>query len=281
MNGRRFRVPLYHLLFRLALFNLLSTDSGLGEDDAILGPKPSELPGFSLIGFPENTYATGLAMSRKTLPLTEDLLKYLRSISPSEPSILTRLREETASDPEAEQQIAPEQGQFMGLLVRLMGATAVLELGTFTGYSSLCMAIALPPHGRLITCDVDQKWTTVARRYWREAHVDDKVELRLGPALNTLDKLLAEGEGKKFDLVFIDADKDNYIGYFEYSLQLLRPGGLVIVDNILWSGKVIEPDMQDQDTVAIRAFNQHIKNDSRITLSVVPIADGLTLAVKN
>jgi caffeoyl-CoA O-methyltransferase len=220
-------------------------------------------------------------MSGKTISLTDDLYRYLLSISLREPSILRQLREETAAQPEATMQIAPEQGQFMGLLVKLMGARLVLELGTFTGYSSLSMAMALPPYGRIITCDINKKSTAIAQRYWKQARLDDRIELRIGNALDTLDKLLAEGNERRFDLAFIDADKENYVGYFEYSLKLLRPGGLILVDNVLWSGKVIEPDLQDKDTVAIRAFNDHIKNDSRVTLSVIPLADGLTLAVKN
>lgn len=221
-------------------------------------------------------------MSRKTLTLTDELYQYLLSVSLREPSLLHRLREETgAIGPDATMQIAPEQGQFMGLLVKLMSARLVLEIGTFTGYSSLCMAMALPPHGRVITCDINKEWTAIARRYWTEARVENRVELRLGAALDTLDTLLAEGHERKFDLVFIDADKENYIGYYEYSMKLLRPGGLVLVDNVLWSGKVIEPDMQDVNTAAIRGFNEYVKNDSRITLSIIPIADGLTLGVKN
>jgi predicted O-methyltransferase YrrM len=200
---------------------------------------------------------------------------------PPEPAVLVRLREETGADPDAECQIAPEQGQFMGLLVKLMGARSILELGTFTGYSSLCMAMALPPYGRIVTCDISKEWTAVARRYWKEARVENRVELHLRPALDLLDQLLAEGQERKFDLVFIDADKENYVGYYEYALRLLRPGGLVIVDNSFWSGKVVEPDMQDKDTVAIRAFNAYLRNDPRITLSILPLADGLTLAVKN
>ncbi len=220
-------------------------------------------------------------MSRKTIALTDELLRYLLSISHDEPPLFTRLREETADYPDAEMQIAPEQGRFLSLLVKLSGARHILELGTFTGYSTLWMAIALPPHGRIVTCDADRKWTEIARRYWKDARVENRVELHVGSALDTLDRLLAEGHERRFDLVFIDADKENYIGYYEYALRLLKPGGLVAVDNVLWSGKVIEADMQDADTMAIRAFNEHVKNDSRITLSVVPIGDGLTLAVKN
>lgn len=220
-------------------------------------------------------------MSRKTIELTDDLYRYLVSILPPEPSVLVRLREETAADPDADYQIAPEQGQFMGLLVKLMAARSILELGTFTGYSSLCMAMALPPHGRIVTCDISKEWTAIARRYWKEARVENRVELHLRPALDLLDQLLAEGQERKFDLVFIDADKENYVGYYEYALRLLRPGGLVLVDNFFWSGKVIEGDMQDSQTKAIRAFNAYLKNDSRVTVSIIPLADGLTLAVKN
>lgn len=220
-------------------------------------------------------------MSRTTLNLTNELYQYLLSMSLDEDSILKRLREETASHVQADMQIAPEQGQFMALLVKLMGARRVLEIGTFTGYSTLCMAMALPAHGRITTCDINKEWTDVARRYWEEAGVDDRVELRLGRALDTLDMLLAEGQERKYDIAFIDADKENYVGYYEYSLKLLRPHGLVLVDNVLWSGKVIERDMQDKDTTAIRSFNEYLKNDARISLSMIPLADGLTLAVKN
>ena len=220
-------------------------------------------------------------MSRTTIILTAALHDYLRSISPDEPSVLSRLREETAAYPEADMQIAPEQGLFMRLLVNLTGARNILELGTFTGYSTLCMAMALPPHGIIVTCDIDTKWTEIAQRYWKEARVGNRVELHVGSALDTLDTMLAEGQERRFDLVFIDADKENYIGYYEYAIKLLRPGGLVIADNVLWYGKVIDPDITDKDTVAIRAFNQYLKNDTRITLSVIPIGDGFTLAVKN
>jgi caffeoyl-CoA O-methyltransferase len=177
-------------------------------------------------------------------------------------------------------QIAPEQGQFMALLIQLLGATKTLELGVFTGYSSLCVALALPPNGKIVACDVSKEFTNVARRYWQKAGVADKIDLRLAPALETLDWLLADGQAETFDFAFIDADKQNYTGYYERSLQLVRPGGLIAVDNVLWSGRVADPSVQDNSTIAIRTFNEKLLQDQRITLSLVPIADGLTLALK-
>ena len=182
--------------------------------------------------------------------------------------------------PMGQMQIAPEQGQFMALLVELIGAKRTLEVGVFTGYSSLCVALALPPGGRIVACDSSEEWTAVARRYWREAGVDGKIDLRLGPAVETLDSLLAAGEAGRFDFAFIDADKTEYADYYERILELLRPGGLVAVDNVLWSGSVADPAKSDDDTVAIRAFNEKLLGDERVSLSLVPIADGLTLARK-
>jgi predicted O-methyltransferase YrrM len=166
------------------------------------------------------------------------------------------------------------------MLVRLMNAQRILEIGTFTGYSALCMALALPPSGRLVTCDINPEWTAVAQRYWTEAAVADRVTLRLGPAMATLEALLEEGEGGRFDVAFIDADKENYSGYFEHALALVRSGGLIIVDNVLRGGSVIDPAKRDPDTLAIRAFNTKIGDDERVHLSLVPIGDGLTLAMK-
>ena len=219
-------------------------------------------------------------MSTKTITLTESLHHYLLSVSLREPPILARLREETAQHPLANLQIAPEQGQFMALLVRLMEAKKCLELGVFTGYSALSVALALPPDGKLIACDVNEEWTSMARRYWQEAGVAHKIALRIAPALETLDKLLANGEAGSFDFVFIDADKENYANYYERSLELVRHGGLIVIDNVLWSGRVADPNEQDMDTVAIRRFNTKLHLDERIVLSMLPLADGLMLAYK-
>jgi len=219
-------------------------------------------------------------MSNKTFTLSDELHRYLLSVLPPEPELLQRLREETAVHPKHSMQIAPEQGQFMQLLVRLIGARNAIEIGVFTGYSALTVALALPPDGSVIACDLNEEYTTVARRYWREAGVDGKIDLRLAPALETLDGLLSDARQGKFDFVFIDADKENYWNYFERSLALLRRGGLIAVDNVLWSGKVADPNTDDKDAQSIRLFNERLKNDSRVFLSLVPIADGLTLAMK-
>jgi len=219
-------------------------------------------------------------MTKKTLGLDNQLYDYLLSTSLREPDILRRLREETANHPAAMMQIAPEQGQFMALLVQLLGATKTLELGVFTGYSSLCVALALPPNGKIVACDVSEEFTSVARRYWQEAGVADKIDLRLAPGLETLDGLLEAGQAETFDFAFIDADKGNYQGYYERSLQLIRPGGLIAIDNVLWGGRVADHQVQDNSTQAIRAFNEKLHHDERVSLSVVPIADGLTLALK-
>lgn len=219
-------------------------------------------------------------MLKGTLGLEERIHDYLLSVSLREPEILRQLREETARFPNGAMQIAPEQGQFMALLVQLIGARKTLEVGVFTGYSSLCVALALPADGKIIACDVSEDYTAVARRYWEAAGVADKIELRLAPALNTLDELLAAGEAETFDFAFIDADKSNYEGYYERSLQLIRPGGLIAIDNVLWSGRVADSQAQENSTKALRALNEKLHHDERVTLSMVPIADGLTLALK-
>ena len=219
-------------------------------------------------------------MSTETLKLDDALLSYLRGVSLREPPLFARLREETARLPMARMQIAPEQGQFMALLVKLTRTRRAIEVGTFTGYSALCVASALPEDGRLICCDTSREWTDIARRYFEQAGLCEKIELHLRPAAETLSRLLADGQSGSFDFAFIDADKENYGSYYEACLKLLRPGGLIGVDNTLWSGKVADKDNTEDDTVAIRAFNEKLRTDERVDLSLVPIADGLTLARK-
>ncbi|MFO1154180.1 MAG: class I SAM-dependent methyltransferase [Rhodospirillales bacterium] len=219
-------------------------------------------------------------MTRKTLPLTDALHAYLLDVSLRESPLLAHLRSETAALPEGGMQIAAEQGQFLALLVRLGGVKRIIEIGTFTGYSSLVMALALPEAGRIVACDVNEEWTAIAKRYWQEAGVADKVTLRLGPALATLDGLLDAGEAGSWDMAFIDADKENYIEYYERALTLLRSGGLVVADNTLWGGRVIDDTNRSASTRGIRAFNQFLATDPRIDLSLVPIGDGVTLALK-
>jgi predicted O-methyltransferase YrrM len=219
-------------------------------------------------------------VSNRTITLTDPLYDYLLGASLREPPLLRRLREETAPMRQRSMQIAPEQGQFMALLVRLIDAKFCVEIGTFTGYSSLAVALALPPDGYVVACDVNEEWTSIARRYWLEARVESRIDLRLAPALDTLDAMLAAGDGGHVDFVFIDADKANYLAYYERSLRLLRPGGLIVVDNTLWSGKVADPTVTDADTVALRAFNAALHADARVDLSLLPLGDGLTLARK-
>ena len=219
-------------------------------------------------------------MSFQHIHVDDALLAYIRSVAAPEPEYLTRLREETARDPLARMQITVEQGLFMGMLVRLMGVRRALEVGVFTGYSSLSVARAMPDDGELIACDVSEHWTSIARRYWKEAGVDHKIKLHLRPAVETLDALLASGQAGSFDFAFIDADKVNYGAYYERALQLLRPGGLIAVDNVLWHSRVIDLNVNDEDTVAIRAFNAALRNDARVDQMLLPIGDGVTLARK-
>jgi predicted O-methyltransferase YrrM len=219
-------------------------------------------------------------MHKNSLGLSDALYGYMLENSLREPEILGKLRAETATRHQARMQISPEQGQFMALLVQLMGAKRALEIGVFTGYSSTCVALALPADGEMIACDVSAEYTEIARRYWQAAGVAHKIELRLGPALQTLDHLLAQGQAETFDFAFIDADKGNYPHYYDRALQLLRPGGLMAIDNVLWSGRVADPAAQDKITRTIRVFNQKVAEDDRVTLSLLPIADGLTLALK-
>jgi predicted O-methyltransferase YrrM len=216
-------------------------------------------------------------MSR-VLSMTPSLQEYLIAVSVREPEVLRKLREETARLPAAGMQIGPEHGQFMQLLVRLLGARRCLEIGTFTGYSSLAVALALPGDGSMVCCDVSETYTAMARRYWEMAGVAGKIDLRLAPAGETLDRLLADGAGGTFDFAFIDADKVNYDTYYEASLKLVHKGGLIAIDNVLWSGAVADPSSNDPDTAALKALNRKLHDDERVDLSMLPLGDGLTLA---
>jgi predicted O-methyltransferase YrrM len=217
-------------------------------------------------------------MSRRSLALDERLQQYVLSHGVRESPLLARLREETSRLEQARMQISPEQGQLMALLVELIGARRAIEVGTFTGYSALCVAGALPEDGRLIACDLSEEWTGIARRYWAEAGLAERIELRLGPAGESLERLLRDGGGDAFDFAFVDADKTGYLGYYEQLLRLVRPGGLIAFDNTLWSGRVADPAADDPDTRALREINERLLGDERVSLSLIPIGDGLSLA---
>lgn len=219
-------------------------------------------------------------MSNRSINLDDQLYNYLLSVSLQEPAILQELRERTAQLPLARMQISPEQGQFMHWLVSTIGARRTLEIGVFTGYSALVTALALPKDGRITACDISYEFTAVAREFWQRAGVAERIDLQLRPALETLQQLLDNGEGNSFDFAFIDADKENYQGYFEATLQLLRRGGVIAVDNVLWSGRVADANVNDSSTVALRAFNEQLHNDQRVAISLLPIGDGLTLVRK-
>lgn len=219
-------------------------------------------------------------MTRRTIAISDDLYDYLLSVSLREPQAMRRLRDETSGLPSANMQMAPEQTQLLGLLVELTGARRCLEIGTFTGYSTLAVAVALPADGTVVACDVSDEWTQIARRYWQEAGVLEKIDLRLAPATDTLRALLENGEAGTFDFALIDADKQNYGRYYELCLELLRTGGLVAIDNVLWHGQVIDRSISDDETAAIREFNSALHADDRVSLSLVPIGDGMTLARK-
>ena len=212
-------------------------------------------------------------MTARTLNLDDALYQYLLDVSLRETPLLKRLRDETQAMPMARWQVAPEQGQFLALLVKLIGAKRLLEVGTFTGYSALCMAAALPQGGSLICCDIPGDYNAIARRYWQEAGLAERIDLRLAPALETLAML---DQPEAFDLIFIDADKSNYPNYLEHALRLLRVGGLAVFDNTLWSGRVLEENPESADTRAIQALNRALKNDVRVDLSLLPLGDGLT-----
>jgi predicted O-methyltransferase YrrM len=219
-------------------------------------------------------------MSNRSITLTDPIYQYMNDVSLREAPVLRALREETAALTQRSMQIAPEQGQFMALLVRLLRARRCLEIGVFTGYSSLATALALPADGRIVACDVSEEWTAIARRYWERGGVAHKIDLHIAPATSTLDALLQQGQAGTFELAFIDADKTNYLAYYERTLQLLRPGGLVLIDNTLWSGRVADPAVNDPDTVALRELNNTLLRDERVDLSLLPVGDGLTLALK-
>lgn len=218
-------------------------------------------------------------MSNQTIGLSDELNSYIRNHT-REHDVLRRLREETARHPESQMQIAPEQGQFMHMLVKLMGARRTLEVGVFTGYSSTVVALALPSDGRLVACDISEEYTQVARRYWREAGIAHKIDLRIAPAVHTLEALAHEGAARTFDFAFIDADKVGYDDYYEGTLPLLRDGGLILFDNMLRAGRVADPAPDDQSTQAIVALNEKLRNDERVDVAMVPIADGIMMVRK-
>ena len=219
-------------------------------------------------------------MANRSLGLSEELYGYLLNTGLREPEQLKRLRLATGKEELSLMRSAPEQGQLMAMLIRLMGARRVLELGTYTGYATLWMALALPDDGEIVTCDVSDAWTSVGGRFWSEAGVADKISLHLRPAIETLNILIADGQSESFDFVFIDADKEHYSAYYEASLKLLRCGGLMVIDNVLWGGSVIDADNQEISTVAIRAFNRALECDSRVDINMLPVADGITLVMK-
>jgi predicted O-methyltransferase YrrM len=219
-------------------------------------------------------------MSNRTIGISEELAAYVVKVGAREPDVLARLREETAALPQHNMQIAPEEGAFLAMLAQLTGARRCIEIGTFTGYSSLAVALALPDEGSIVCCDVSEAWTSVARKYWNEAGVADKIDLRIGPAADTLDLLLADAQQDTYDFAFVDADKTGYDGYYERLLQLVRPGGLIAFDNTLWGGAVIDPEADDSDTDAIRTLNAKLAADERVSLCLVPMADGVTLALR-
>ncbi len=217
-------------------------------------------------------------MANTTIGLSEDLAAYVREVGTREPEVLARLRQETAAIPEHGMQIAPEEGAFLAMLAELTGARRCIEIGTFTGYSSTVVALALPADGRIVCCDVSAEWTALARKYWDEAGVAAKIDLRIAPAAQTLDGLLADGEEGRYDFAFVDADKAGYDGYYERLMRLVRPGGLIAFDNTLWGGQVLDRDAEDEDTRALQALNRKLAVDERVTLCLLPVADGVTLA---
>jgi caffeoyl-CoA O-methyltransferase len=219
-------------------------------------------------------------MFKNTLGLPDQLHDYILDNSLKELPILAELRQETEHHKQARMQISPDQGQLIALLIRLMSARRVLEIGVFTGYSSLTIALALPTDGVLVACDISEEYTAIAKRYWRQAGVQDKIDLRIAPALETLDSLLESGQAETFDFAFVDADKANYSNYYDRALKLLRPGGLMAIDNVLWSGRVADPQSTDKIVQTMRIFNERVAQDDRVQVSLLPLGDGITLALK-
>ena len=220
-------------------------------------------------------------MSNRNRFIAPALYEYITSTSLREEALLAELREETAELPEAGMQISPDQGQFMALLITLTGASRAIEVGVFTGYSSLCVARALPGDGVLVACDISTEFTDMARRYWDRAGVAQKIDLRIGPAAETLGGMIEAGEGETYDFAFIDADKGGYPIYYERCLELVRPGGLIVVDNVLWGGQVADPEHDDETTSAIREFNRLVCRDDRVDVALLPVGDGVLLARKS
>ncbi len=219
-------------------------------------------------------------MSNRTLSIDDRIYDYLCDVSINEPELLRQLREETAQIEYSVMQISPEQGQFMSLLIKLMGAKRAIEIGTYTGYSSISVASAMPEDGKLICCDISPQWTDIAEKYWALAGLENKIDLYIRPAEQTLQMLLDDGAEKTFDFIFIDADKQNYVMYYEMALRLLRKGGIIAIDNTLWSGAVADPENTEPGTRAIRRFNEMLKDDDRVSQSLLTIGDGLTLILK-
>jgi O-methyltransferase len=220
-------------------------------------------------------------MATKTIHLDDTLYPYFKSVAYEEPEILAELREATiATGGSAAMQITPEQGAFMAMLVRISGARRIFEVGTFTGYSTLAMALAMPPEGRIVACDVSSEWTGIGKAHWQKANVIERIQLKLKPGLEVIDAQLKAGEAGWYDMAFIDADKPNYDGYYEGVLRLLKPGGFMLIDNVLWGGDVADPEKTDADTAALRALNEKIRSDDRVDFAMVPIGDGVTMARK-
>jgi len=234
----------------------------------------------AVLALPNELTSTERPMTPRTLALTDPLHEYLRQVGFREPELLQKLREETLRLPRASMLLAPEQGQFMALVARLIGVERYLEVGTFTGYSALAIALALGPGTTILTCDIDPDATKIAQRYWCTASVADRIELRLGPARDTLAALIRDGAAGSFDFAFIDADKTGYDAYYEACLTLLRPGGLIALDNMLWNGAVADPRVQDPDTSALRALNVKIRDDVRVESCLLTVGDGVMLARK-